>query len=112
MTSPADHEMASTGQETTGIEKWLKQNVVARMEEAGVEVQDDAFTLLSFASHNQLRTRSVRSEARLCEILDKLSPHLVSAYLFKHGAAPMTFGRAVQLLADMSERLRELRREA
>lgn len=93
------------------VEEWLRKNVVAPINEAGIEVQEDAFAVLLLACTNQLRSGSVSSEEELYELVSAMTPHLVAAYRFKYGDTPMTFGRGVRLLADVAERVKELRTE-
>jgi hypothetical protein len=93
------------------LEDWLQNNVVVPMNNSGILVQDDAYAVLALACQNQLKSGIVSSEKDLVELLDQLSPNVVSAYTFKYGHDEMTFGRAVRLLADVAERWKDLRRD-
>ena len=84
-------------------------NFVEKMRAGGIEVQRDAIELLEFACRNQLRAGLVAEEADIARLIDGLTPDIVSAYKFKFGSLPLTFGRAVKLLADVAERWVELR---
>ena len=95
--------------EVVMLEEWLHNNLVSPMRHIGIEVQEDAYTVVLLACNNQLRVRSVSSESKLLALLDKLTPDLVAAYMFKYGHADMTFGRAVRFLGDMAERWKDLR---
>jgi len=93
------------------IDRFVRDEIVGPIVDAGIEVQEDAVALLKLACDNQLRTRSVSSEEQLSDMIGALTPDLPSAYRFKYGNAPLTFGRTVRLLADMAERWKELRVE-
>lgn len=92
------------------IGDWLERHLIAPMSAVGIEVQADAHALLLLACHNQLRACHL-SEAELYRLIEAMSPDPIAAYRFKYGDAPLTFGRAVRLLADVAERVTELRNE-